>query len=177
MAATDVYDAANAILGECVIALNWTERNYVSNGPPAFECCPQLTVHSTGFNRELAGAPIGLGVTASPRIAAAERTRRGAMNAHSFAITLLECVPVAKMGKTTIQWPDPVDIDLASQKLMSEAWEVWNYLKSRLLDGTLFGDACRPVDLGPALPLTDQGGCGGWVIQIMVEIGGYTVPA
>lgn len=176
MAQGDLYDAANEILATCIAALNWTERAYVSNGPPAYDCCPQLTVHATGFNRDMAPAAQPAATFGAPSISAAKRTRRGSMNAAGFAVTVLECAPTIT-GKTKIVFPEPDAIDLSSEKMMGDAWLLWNYLQSRLRDESLFGGACRPVDIGPAVPLTDQGGCGGWVIQMSVQIDGYTAAA
>jgi hypothetical protein len=40
-------------------------------------------------------------------------------------------------------------------------------------EGTLFDGRCTPTDFGPATPVNDQGGCGGWMITVLVQIDGY----
>lgn len=167
---SDLYDLASDLLTTCISALNWTERAYVSNGPPPFECCPQLTVHYAPFNRDYAiSAP-----TPSPAISQAMRSKRGSMNAINLVITVLECVPTVKLsGKTTIVWPDVSDIDAATLKMTSDVWLLWNILQELWRSEQLFGGRCRPMDIGPAQPLVDQGGCGGWLISLRVQLDGY----
>lgn len=164
---TALVEVAQAILAEAIDALEWgTERAYVVNGPPAFDCCPQLTVST-----------VGLGPLTSPLGGA---TPMGAGHAAAFqdtvtlAITVLGCVPTAKLSEAGGAIPPAADaITAASSNLMILGWALWNWLRSRRTEGAWPLDHCRFVSLLSMAPLMEQGGCGGWVAQIQLQLDGY----
>lgn len=181
MPAADLYTSAASLLTACYDLLGWDTRagggparSYVSNGPPAYECCPQLTVHVSAYGRDLLPATPGSPAAFS---AAAKRTTRGSKNHVPFVVTVLECVPTfVESAKGKVTWPDPAEIDAASAVMMADSWILWNGLQRLKREDILFPDSpCRVMDIGPAQPVTDQGGCGGWTIIVTAQLDGSDV--
>jgi hypothetical protein len=175
MPAADLYIAASDLLTSCIDLLDWTDRAYVSNGLPAFDCCPQLTVHAGPFNRDLVVPTPG---SPSPSEAIAKRTTRGNKNRVPLVVTVLRCVPTLKQsGKSTVLFPDPADLSASAAEMMGDVWILWNGLQRLTRDALLFADVenCRCVDFGPATPVSDQGGCGGWTLVVTVQLDGSEV--
>lgn len=172
MSAASLYDAANTLLAESILALDWTDRNYVSNGEPAYECCPQLTVHANII--ELAPTFVSEGTS---QIQDYKRNKFGVILV-TMTVTVLRCVPTFKQdSKSKIIWPDPLELDAASALMMSDAWKLWNWLRARIRANLFLPDfPCREIRMGPAVPIPDQGGCGGWTLTVSFDLEGYDPP-
>lgn len=141
------------------------DRAYVSPGPPAFDCCPQLTVHA-GSGAEGATLP------GSPAMMPGQRvSTTGAVNLIALVITVLRCVPVASQTKPV---PDAAAIDAAAVLTNGDLWSIWHGMRRAYQAGTLFTGECkREFFWDAALPILSQGGCAGWQINIRVQLDGY----
>lgn len=176
MAVGDLYALLEEYLGACEAAVALTPggaiaRAFVSPGPPAWDCCPQLTVH--------AGGPV-VGDTAplAPPLQAGHRPALGIVNLIAMTATVLRCVPVVTQHGETTVLPAPVDISASAKETCADVWSIWNHVLASKRNGTLFagtdGDPDqREMTLDPAVALSPAGGCGGWQLQIRVQLGGY----
>jgi hypothetical protein len=178
MAAGDLYAACVALLAVAEDAAASTPggpigRVFVSPGPPAWDCPPQLTVH--------AGGPvIGDTLPLSPNLQPFHRVGGPAafVNLVALTITVIRCVPAMGEG---LSFPAPAEIEAAAVETLADVWAIWNYIINRKRQGALFADdkgnpRSRELVLDPAVPLNIQGGAAGWQIQVRVELPGYDVP-
>jgi hypothetical protein len=175
-AATDLWDACNELLAAAQAALATTPggaipRAFVSPGPPAWDCPPQLTVHAGG---PMLADTLPLSPTLQPlhRIGGP-----GTVNLVALTITALRCAPTLT---DTVDLPSVNDLNAASKLTCADAWALWNHLKTAKKNKTLFvddrGSAEREFTIDPAIALNIQGGVAGWQIQVRVELPGYVAP-
>lgn len=166
--ASSLYDLAAELLTHAQAATATTSAGaigsaYVSISDPAYDCCPQLTVH----------ARIGDKPAFAPNQApgdATHRLRGPSLNLFSFRVTLLRCVKIVTPGGV----PAPSALNADAALAYEDGWVLWNYLAGRIRDGSLWaGFPCRDVSLGPLQPVNPQGGCAGWVLDLLVSLDGY----
>lgn len=135
------------------------DRAFIAPGPPAIDCCDQLTVHVT----QLSNAPVGDGgLTAGRRLA-------GSVNWVYLAVTIMRCVPMSDSAGTP---PSAEDLDAAAEQLDADAWALWNHIPNLWRAGLLF-TLCGEVFWDAMRPLGPSGGCGGWVLGLHVSYDGY----
>jgi hypothetical protein len=168
MAASDLQDLAEAVLDASAQILAETgnpeiERQFVSHGPPALDCCNQLAVHVA----QIGEAATQAGTVLQPGL----RHETGRVNLTTLMITVTRCHPVLEDDG---QPPPPADLTEASAMLNADAWALWTQLY-RMKD-TLFA-ACDLVFFDGSVPLPPQGACAGWVMQIRFELPGYAWPS
>jgi hypothetical protein len=174
VAATDLYDLCDEYLTACVAAVATApggeiDRFFVSPGPPAWDCCPQLTVHAGG-PAEGDTAPL------NPPLQPGHRAEVGIVNLVAMTATVIRCVPT--FDEQTGRFPDAASIDAAAQATLGDCWAIWNHLLTLKRAGGIFagldGDAReREMFLDPAVALNTSGGCAGWQLQIRVQLWGY----
>lgn len=175
MAANDLYLLCREYLDACEAAVALSPggaigRAFVSPGPPAWDCCPQLTVHAGG-PAEGDTAPL------SPPLQAGHRPEVGIVNLIAMTATVIRCVPGLQDGSDLL--PSPEDIEAAAVATLGDVWTIWNHLLTLKRDGSIFagpydGDPHqREMFLDPAVALNTAGGCAGWQLQIRVQLGGY----
>lgn len=174
MGATSLYDLCEEYLDACEAAValgpgGAIPRAFVAPGPPAWDCCPQLTVHAGG-PAEGDTAPL------SPPLQTGHRPEVGIVNLIGMTATVIRCVPTLQEGSTAL--PSPASIDAAAQQTLSDIWTIWNHLLTLKRDGLIFagtdGDPHqREMFLDPAVALNSAGGCAGWQLPIRVQLGGY----
>ncbi len=172
MAAIDLYNLCREYLEACSEAVAMTPagpigRQFVSPGVPAWDCCPQLTVH--------AGGPAeGDTAVLTPPLQPGFRPTLGLVDLIAMTATVIRCVPVLVDDGSL---PSAPAIDKAAQNVLEDCWAIWNHVLTRVIDGTLFvrpdGQGQREVFLDPAVALNAAGGCAGWQIQVRVQLGGY----
>lgn len=168
MAATDLYDLCAEYLTVCNDALALTpggaiSRAFVSAGAPAWDCCPQLSVH--------VGGPAWAMTEPAGELASMHRLNIAAvMDMITLTATVIRCVPTLEEDT---RLPSAADLDAAGQLTTSDLWAIWNLVEYRKAKGTLFGGKCREMALDPAVPVGPAGGCGGWQIQLRVTLQGY----
>lgn len=139
---------------------------YVCVSLPALDCCPMIAVY--------AGGP-GEGDTAPllPPLSPATRTiRQGDVNLIQMTALVVRCIGTLMSDG---QPPSPAQQEAAAKMCNDDVWAVWNWLKSRIRDKTLFTtpSGVREVFFDAAIPFNAQGGCAGFMIPIRVELGGY----
>lgn len=173
-AATDLYDLCKEYLGACVEAVALSpggpiDRAFVAPGNPAWDCCPQLTVHAGG--PAIADtAPLSPPLQPGHRIADV-----GAVHLVTMTATVIRCSPgVGENGEL----PTAAELDATSQETLGDLWSIWNHVATLKREGLIFaapdGNAkTREMFFDPAVALGTQGGCSGWQVQIRVQLGGY----
>lgn len=163
---TDLFDLEETFLAACEAALDTIPdsapeyggspaRSFISAGPPAHDCCDQLTVHS---------GPIVDGRTKGP-VPSAPMAK---INHVVLVATVLRCVPVWD-GQ---QPPTPGDQQAAAEQIEYDKWALWNHLFNRWRDGLLFS-RCGDVVWVGIQPITPSGGCGGLTLTVRVSLDGY----
>lgn len=175
MGATALHDAALELLTVAVDALAGTDagapdRQYVSPGPPAFDC-EQVTVHA-GAIGDAQTAPL------APALAPA---MRDATTGHVFLATLvvtaIRCTP-ALAGPDGSTFPAPADLQASALVTQTDAWAIWNRIVQLRNEKpcALFGRSDgRPRDLyyDGCAPVATMGGLAGWSIQLRVQLDGH----
>lgn len=168
---SDLYDLAVEWLAVCVTAVADTEggdieRAFVSPGPPAWDCCPQLTVH-VGGPSEGDTAPL------SPALQPGHRTQQtGLVPLLPLTATVIRCVPTFEEGG---ELPSPAEQQVAAREIAEDVWSIWAHTRKAFAEGTLFPSlsGSRELIFDSALTQAPAGGCAGWQIPIRVAIGGY----
>lgn len=165
---TDLFDLNAEWLAACEAALATTDggtpaRSFVSLGPPAWDCCPQLTVHSGYALADT--APIG------PPLSAGHRTTvQGGVYLVPLVATVIRCVPTLEDNGDP---PTAADLEAAAMTGMADAWAITNHTWDQHAKGILFAPVEREMFIDPTVPLQQAGGCGGFQIQIRVALYGY----
>jgi len=133
------------------------ERNFVSPGQPAFDCCPQLTVNAT----PISDAPL------APGGLAAGRKIGGSINHVGLTISITRCQP------QTADTPPADSLQAVAEQTNADVWALWNHLQSLWRSGDLF-KLCGEVFWDGARAIQPSGGCVGWTLGIRVSLDGYT---
>lgn len=140
------------------------DRALVAVGEPAFDCCPQLSVHYVTADKDLA----------SPNQAPLDRLHRlrgGSVNVVTMAVTAIRCVPGVTDGGAL---PTATELTASAEAIYTDAWTLWNELQRDLKDGTLWaGFPCREIWISPMIPVAPQGGCAGTRFLLQTALGGY----
>lgn len=164
----DLFDLAAEWLAVCEEAVATTvggaiERAFVSPGPPAWDCCPQLTVH-VGGPAEGDTAPL------SPPLQPGHRTRQTAIvPLVPLTASVIRCVPSGEV-------PAELDLEAAAQAMSADVWAIWAHSRDAFGDGSLFpsSSGSRELIFDAAQVQAPSGGCAGWTIPVRVAVGGYT---
>lgn len=168
MAATDLYDMCAEYLDACNEALVDTpggaiDRAFVSPGPPAWDCCPQLTVHA-------GGPAVGDTMPLQPPLQPGERLEVGIVTLVAMTATILRCTPTVEEGGDL---PSAHGLDVSAAETLADVWAIWNHIATLKRAGTLWAPKTREVFFDPAVSLNSAGGCAGWQLQIRVFLPGY----
>lgn len=174
-AVSDLYDLAHEWLEVCSEAVTATfggaiSRAFVCDPPPAFDCCPQLTVH-------LGGPSEADTVPQSPPLIVAERANFVPnMNLVAMTATVVRCNATAGDNGEEILLPDPADIELVARATSEDVWAIWNYTKQRHRENVLFSSRTqrRELFLDAPVAVAAQGGCSGWTLPIRVQVDGFS---
>lgn len=172
MAAGDLYGLCREYLDACEQALTLEApggfdgfRSYVSPGPPAWDCCPQLTVHAGGPSP-------GPTIPLSPPLQPGHRIEDGVLyNMIAMTATVIRCTPTVREG--SLQPPDAVGLEASAELLLGDIWAIWNYIATMKRQKLLWLPDTREVFFLPAVALNAAGGCAGWQMEIRVQLGGY----
>jgi hypothetical protein len=68
--------------------------------------------------------------------------------------------------------PDPLDLDASADQINADGWALWNHLFNMVRADLLF-TLCGEVFWDGLRSITPSGGCGGYVLQLRVELDGY----
>lgn len=168
---SSLYELAGALLLVAEDALADTvggtpDRSYVAPSPPAFDCCPFLSVYAPSLTEgpTLAG-PGGL--------APGQRTRVGNVPLASLVVAAVRCAPQMN-GNGAL--PTVQSIEDSARQVQEDGWALWNALRHAVRAGT-FKTLCSEVffDGGTAIP--EQGGCVGWLFTLRVGLNGIPAPS
>lgn len=168
----DINDLCLAFLAVSTDALAYTaagapDRAFVSSGPPAFDCCPQLTVHCGVVNEaEHSAAAI------SPLDFAQRVNRGGVLLAHVY-ITIVRCD--ARPFKQGDNPPSVAEIEAVARQTNQDVWAIWNTVSRELREGGSLHD-CAGAYRDPAIQIPAQGGCVGWIVSYRVPTDGWKPP-
>lgn len=159
-------DYASDLLTVSIAALATTDSGapveaFVSAiAPPTFDCCPMLAVAVTG----LAEAPTKPG---SPAESVARRTTYGNIILAGYGIWALRCAPTVD-GR---QLPTMAQKVASADEVEQDGWALWNGIRHAVANGELF-ETCTGVHFDGGQPITEQGGCVGWVFRLRAMIPG-----
>lgn len=162
MADTDLYDQAEALLDACrtLLGVRTPEDSYLSPGLPAFNCCPQLTVHVQNASEAAIGPVAGLD--------AAHRYATARLNMIAYVVTILRCYDQPLNGSA----PTAAQSATATAEVLADLWILWNGLNHLMNDGVLFRD-CGERLFEASQAIDPQGACAGWLLFIRVSLPGY----
>lgn len=139
-------------------------RQFVSAGPPAWDCCEQLAVHVVGLV-EADTSPGGL--------SAGKRFTTGRINHVVLQATITRCVSVGgdAMGGN-YQPPSVAALMADSVQHDADGWALWNHLFNLQSSG-LFLTLCDEVFFEGISAVAPSGGCAGWIATIRAYLSGY----
>jgi hypothetical protein len=163
---TTSYEWAQQMLTLASAALETTiggaiERQFVAGGLPALDCCPQLTVHTSGY---------GLFPTNTPGVLTPGHRRTvGSVRWVRFTVTVVRCAAVPGVKGAP---PTPEAQAAIAEILNQDAYSIIDAAVKADNAGTLFGGACREFIFEGANSLDPAGGCVGWVINFRTAIEG-----
>lgn len=164
---TDLYGLETELLDASIEALDTIpdydvtlggapDRAFVSPGPPALDCCDQLTVHVSRISE---------GATAPGQ----PKASFSWINRVTLVVTFTRCLPVQDANGNAPSVPLQ---QAAAEQMSADQWAIWNHLHNLIADGLLF-DRCCDVIWGTLESLVPSGGCGGSVMGITVCFDGY----
>lgn len=170
----DLYALAGELLAAAAEAVALgpggpIDYQYVSAGIPAWNCCPQLTVHAGG-PAEASTQPL-----APPLAVGHQAATAGNVHLVSLTVTPLRCAPAFADQAGDVIYPPVALLNATAEETMGDVWAVWNHVRSRYKAGTLFqATGCaRELLFDPAVPVPTQGGCAGWQIPFRVQLDGF----
>lgn len=174
--AQSLYGLATDLLASAVAVLAGTpggapSTQYVSHGPPPFDCCDTVTVHvgtltyAPGISRT---APQG-GAQADPKMPI--------VLVVPLTITALRCQNAQPAGGLQITLPAASAMQADAQAVYADGWSLMCGIRKRILDNTLFpGHPCRIWDFDNVLPVSPEGGCLGWTMSLYVALDAFDPP-
>lgn len=143
----------------------------VWQGLPSFDC------EQDSLYVDLGGPAVGNTYPLQPPLEELQRiVTTGQVNIITFHITVLRCISVLENDGQTLMLPSAAQITEDSRICYGDLWALWNGLKNRHRLGTLFQTLSGRREFGfdPAAAVRTSGGVGGWLIQIRVEVPGYS---
>ncbi len=165
----DLYDQTVLVLEASIDALDTIpslspgllgapERAFVCSGPPALDCCDQLTVNAAPI-AERQTNPLNLGTSTRHQ----QDFRK---NYVGFLISITRCTNFFE------DIPSAAAQQAVAEQTYADAWALWNYLWNSERSGRLF-TICGGVDNDRIFPITNSGGCAGWNFSFRAEVEGY----
>jgi len=161
------YAFAADLLSVCEAALVATTggaigRAYVSPGLPALDC-ELIAVTCTGLMPKQSNS-----------MPAGRLARDPSVNMLAFAVTVTrDCQPVVANQYGGPNAPTVAQLQAAAQILSEDVWAIWNAIPAAARTGALFEGRCSFLYLDQAFALAEQGGIGGWQIDVHTQIDGF----
>jgi hypothetical protein len=158
-------DYADQVLTVAFNSLNTTtagapDRVYVAPAPPAFDCCPMLSVVVASLQEDNTSP-----VVPSPVVA--RRTHFGNIIIVDYQIWAIRCAPVMDGDNL----PTPAQIAASALEVQEDGWALWNGFRHAILNEEIF-EHCLGAYFDGGLPIAEQGGCVGWLFSIRASIPG-----
>lgn len=147
-------------------------KQYVVHGPPAYDCCDMLTVHADSirygpYQRSAQGS-----VIPDPKMHVVPMV--------PLVVTVLRCASAQPQGGVVITLPQASEIAADAAMVYQDGWALFSGLYTAFRNGSLFtpsdgraGWPCRAMQVDPALPVSPQGGCLGWLVNVQVQLDGF----
>jgi hypothetical protein len=171
--ATDLLQAASDSLDEIPTLLpgegltGAPARQFISPGPPVWDCCEMLVVHVESL-------PIGFTRPTSPIGASGMKQAYGAWILQAvLTVTVGRCVPegtTSVKGKYTP--PSPAALTAAARQIDADGWALQNGIANRKYQGIL-SEVCSAMVWETFSSVDPMGGCGGWTATFRANIDGY----
>lgn len=169
-----LYAAAAELLAAATTILAGTPagaptNRYVAHGPPAYDCCDSLIVNAGTL--QYGSYTRGATLVPDPRMPVVPMI--------PLTITVLRCVNRQAMpeGGTAIRPAALTAIQADAQKVYADGWSLFCGINKMTRDGALFaGLPCRPFEIDGALPVSPDGGCLGWTLNVLVALDGFDPP-
>lgn len=166
MGPEDLQDLAQEFLDACVEALDSIPdsapdlggapgRSYIAPALPAFDCCPQLTVHVSGVTPSPTSPGTATGTSASSAL----------VSVAGLVATIVRCVEAGESIPTETMTAEAAQIN-------ADGWALWNGILWKIREEGLFSQ-CGEVFWDGLRPVQAQGMCAGWVLNLRVLIDGY----
>lgn len=159
-----LYQLSDELLDACavILAADAPSRRFVSPGPPALDCCAQLTVHP-GQMTKASSLDLGPLVQYTAVTGVSENT-------WPLVVTLTRCTANPDASGNP---PSAAALDAVALLVLTDGWQLWNGVQQLIRDGNLFDTlGCKSTGIGPLTPLGEQGGCVGWTLSVPVVVPG-----
>lgn len=146
-------------------------NQYVAHGPPAYDCCDSLivsvgTLQYGNFSR-------------APRNSQAPGyvdPRAMVVPIVPLAITVLRCANKQALpsGGLAVRNASLAAINSDAQIVYRDGWSLFCGINKMTRGQTLFaGLPCRAFEIDGALPISPEGGCLGWTLDLNVQLDGF----
>ena len=166
MGPEDLNALAEELLAACVEALDSIPafapglggspgRRYTAVAIPAVDCCPQLTVHSSGVTP----SPV------SPGTATGTSQKSAFVLVVGLVATILRCVQTGEGIPIETMSAEAAQVDADGWALVNHVYNMWKAGDLFSQCGEVFWDGLRPVN--------ESGGCAGWTLNLRVLLDGY----
>lgn len=171
--ADSLYGIAAELLSKSAAILAGTpagapKNQYVSHGPPAYDCCDSLIVNT--------GALAYGSFHRGSDLTSANDPKMHVVPYVPLDVTALRCVNRQAMpqGGTQLRGVDLAAINSDAQVVYRDGWSLFCGLRNAYVNGTLFaGYPCRAQEISDALPISPEGGCLGWTVSVLVQLDGF----
>lgn len=169
--ASDLFDLQVDLLETAQLALAATAGGqlppavvYPSPGVPALDCVPLMTTHQGG--PQIATSEAG----GSPMADYDRVPRLPALIVVPIILTYATCIPTIE---ETGERPDPARVAAAALEHSEGVWAIWNGVRRRVQDQSLFGGRCGHVAVDPMTPPTPQGGAAVSTLTVRAGLDGW----
>jgi hypothetical protein len=141
------------------------ERQLICHGPPAHDCCEQLSVF----------VPLmAEGDTTPGGLDAGKRASRNARINHvTLTLEITRCVPIGTESTTgTYTPPTAQSITDSTEQIHADGWALWNHLFNLKSSEQLLS-LCDGMFFDGIIAVAPLGGCAGWIVPLRAQLGGY----
>lgn len=133
------------------------ERQYVTTGPVALDCCDTLAV-SVGR--------IFLGLPAQPSDGRISRNALDGATTAELTVVVARRIPVIDNAQNPA--PPVEDLITSAEVTATDAWLVIDGVREAVRDEVF--EPCTDVALGDCIPLDNSGGFGGYQMAVRVQL-------
>lgn len=168
--ADSLYGIASELLATAVAILAGTAagapaNQYVSHGPPAYDC-PNTVAVNAGMIQYAPNLQKGPGGIFDPRM--------DVQILVPLTITALRCATALPQGGAVITLPTAAKINADAQMVYADGWSLFCGVRNANRDGTLFTHwPCRVLEIDSAIPIAPEGGVLGWSLTLHIQLDGF----
>ena len=168
---TSMYDLAAQLLAVVEAAMATTEggapdRAFVSLGTPPWDTpCSYAIVQVDTLTEEATR-------DTTPAMQTGMRHLRGRVNLVGLTTWAIRCIQTQEQNAQNYAPPSDAQLSAEAKTGYEDGWVIWNYV-NRAINAGLFDGPCTAVHFDQGVPVTPEGGLGGWRFSCRVELGGY----